>query len=172
MNNQFTAIKADQSHAPLLGQVHAAAWQAAYRGIVPDRILSAFTPSARTAVFRSAMADSPIEYYLFQVSGVSAGLALLSRSHEQALPDTVGELYAIYFHPDFWGTAVTCLGMDFCMNRLQALGFHRVNLWVLAQNTRARRFYEKYGFSPDGRSKEIELGTTLQELCYTKAINP
>ena len=29
-------------------------------------------------------------------------------------------------------------------------GFSEVRLWVMEENTRARRFYERYGFTPDG----------------------
>ena len=44
-----------------------------------------------------------------------------------------------------------------------------VTLWVLEANTRARRFYEKAGFAPDGTSKPADLfGVMLPKLRYRK----
>lgn len=164
----FKAIRADASLADILGQVHAQSWQAAYHGLVPEEILVEFTPRRRAEIFKSAMADSPIEYYLFQMEEAPVGLAMLWASHEAHMPDTVGELYAIYFHPDAWGKGGPKQAMEFCLNRLSQLGFTQVNIWVLENNMRARRFYEKFGFLPDGREKELVLGVALKELCYTK----
>ncbi|HEY5187376.1 MAG TPA: hypothetical protein VIM19_21360 [Actinomycetes bacterium] len=42
-----------------------------------------------------------------------------------------------------------------------------VSLWVLADNTRARSFYEAAGFVADGRCQDIEIGgTTVAEVRY------
>ena len=162
----FEAVRAAKNMAEDLGRIHAASWQAAYKGIVPDSYLENFTTQKRAEVFRKAMAIGSEEYYLFKADGCPAGLALLHKSHEEGMEPTDGEIYAIYVHPDYWGTPITGMAIRFCVDRLTELGYSRLFIWVLEQNIRARRFYEKHGFLPDGKSKEIEVGETLIEIRY------
>jgi GNAT superfamily N-acetyltransferase len=53
------------------------------------------------------------------------------------------ELHALYVDPDRWGTGVAAA-------LHAALGLRDATLIVLAGNTRARRFYEKHGWTFDG----------------------
>jgi GNAT superfamily N-acetyltransferase len=41
-------------------------------------------------------------------------------------------------------------------------------LWVLEQNTRARRFYERHGWRPDGRTQPCEFEPYPTEVGYTR----
>lgn len=132
--------------------------------------MNSFTPEKRAEVFREALLSRPEEYYLFKVDGVSAGIALLHKSHEENAPDTDGEIYAIYFHPDFWGTSATHKAFRFCISRLKERGFTKINVWVLEDNKRARKCYEKHGFTFDGARQQIELGKPLTEIRYSKKI--
>ncbi len=47
-----------------------------------------------------------------------------------------------------------------------------MTLWVMTDNDRARRFYERLGFAADGaeRSNTRLIGTPFAELRYRKAI--
>ncbi len=167
---KFEAIKATLENSQAMGYIHSCSWQKAYQHIIPADVLNTFTPARRAQVFQEAIKTRPEEYYLFQVDSAPAGIALLHKSHEKTAPNDAGEIYAIYFHPDFWGTPATGLGLQFCINRLQELGYKQIHIWVLAENKRARRFYEKYGFVFDGKTQEIEIGKTLLEVRYSKTI--
>ena len=49
--------------------------------------------------------------------------------------------------------------------------FQRVTLWVLAGNERARGFYEKAGFTPDGGEKiEERQGFRIPVMRYVKEL--
>ena len=39
-----------------------------------------------------------------------------------------------------------------------------IAVWVLEGNCRAIKFYERFGFQPDGTKAQIKLGTTNTEL--------
>lgn len=43
-------------------------------------------------------------------------------------------------------------------------GYAHIFLWVLRENSRAIRFYEKNGFRFDGTQRDILLGTPVTEL--------
>lgn len=166
----FEVIRATVGHSKVMGYVHSCSWQKAYRDIIPESIINSFTPERRAQVFEQAIKTQPEEYYLFQVDNVPAGIALLYKSHEEIATDDEGEVYAIYFHPDFWGTPATQSGLQFCTNRLKELGYKQAHIWVLAENKRARKFYEKNGFIFDGTTQEIEIGKPLLEIRYSKTL--
>jgi GNAT superfamily N-acetyltransferase len=84
------------------------------------------------------------------------------------LEGLVGELYALYVTPAWWSTGTGRALMDHVLTALRADGYPRAVLWVLAGNERARRFYERAGFTPDGSTNVITgLGSVL-ELRYAR----
>ncbi len=167
---KFEAVMSKTEDAFTMGKIHSRSWQTAYKGIVPDEIVAAFTADKQAERFARAIAARREEYYLFTVDGRPAGVASLCRSHEDDEPDHVGEIYSIYFHPDFWGTPATQAGLEFCIKRLKFLGYSHLTIWVLCDNIRARRFYEKNGFVRDGRAQQIMLGRPLWEVRYSMEV--
>ena len=59
-----------------------------------------------------------------------------------------GEVFALYVLPAYWGTGVAQALMDAALHELGA--YQAIRLWVLRDNPRAIRFYEKCGFRADG----------------------
>lgn len=167
---EVTILPAGMEEVNALAEVHAPAWQRAYLGIVPHGVLDAFTVESRVEPFRQAIGRGEESYYLVRVAGRPAGLLSLHRSHEASEPPTVGEIYALYLHPDFWGSGLGGRVMEFALAELTRRGFLQVNLWVLAENARARAFYEKWGFLPDGRETTLTLGRELKEVRYTRGL--
>lgn len=130
----FQVIRATREFAFDMGYVHSCSWQEAYTGIIPDEIIKTFTPENRAKIFLDVLENPLEEYYLFKVDDRPAGIASLAKSHEKNMPNYIGEIYSIYFHPDFWGTEVTQKGFQFCINRLKDLGFSEITIWVLNDN--------------------------------------
>ena len=62
-------------------------------------------------------------------------------------PD-IGEIFALYVLADYYGKGVGRKLMDVGLEHIKR--FPQVRLWVLKENRRAIRFYEKCGFLPDG----------------------
>ena len=60
----------------------------------------------------------------------------------------VGEIFALYILSEYYGTGLGRRLMEAGLERLR--DYPRVCLWVLKENARAIRFYEKCGFLPDG----------------------
>ena len=79
-----------------------------------------------------------------------------------------GELYALYVTPAWWSTGTGRALMGSALAALNEARYARVILWVLADNARARRFYERAGFAQDGVTNILtSLGGVL-ELRYTR----
>ena len=80
------------------------------------------------------------------------------------------ELYALYVHPDWWSTGTGRALLDRALARTTAAGYADIVLWVLRDNARARRFYERAGFSPDGASNVLDGLGGVEELRYQRPL--
>ena len=60
----------------------------------------------------------------------------------------VGEVFALYVLPEYFGKGVGRSLMEAALEQLKE--YPEIRLWVLKENKRAIRFYEKCGFCPDG----------------------
>ena len=56
--------------------------------------------------------------------------------------------------------------MDYAIDKLKCMEYNEIILWVLEENDRARRFYEKCNFVFDGTKREIEIGKVLIKIRY------
>lgn len=136
--------------------VHWRSWHEAYSVIVDRRYLDALTLDKCVEIaFRWR------ENVLIALDeGKVVGFAGYGNCTDEDLPNA-GELFALYVLPEFYGTG---LGRQLTREALSRLSQPKVCLWVLKDNHRAIRFYEKYGFRPDGREKTLILGTPLQAI--------
>ena len=48
--------------------------------------------------------------------------------------------------------------MSHALEQLREIGGERAVLWVLEENARARRFYDRGGWSPDGATRVEPIG--------------
>ena len=65
--------------------------------------------------------------------------------------------------------------MNAAVEHARAAGYGLLTLWVRPENNRARRFYEKYGFQPDGgeRSRPHDsLPIEMREIRYRISLEP
>ena len=79
-----------------------------------------------------------------------------------------GEIVSIYLLPEHMGKGYGKLLFEATLNELVKTGYQNVFLWVLEENTRARRFYEKQKFKLSDKSNYINIGgKNLKEVAYT-----
>lgn len=57
-------------------------------------------------------------------------------------------------HPSAWGTGLAVAVLEIVVERALARGGTTLDLWVLDENHRARRLYERLGWRPTGVSRE------------------
>jgi ribosomal protein S18 acetylase RimI-like enzyme len=78
------------------------------------------------------------------------------------------ELYAIHVVPELVGTGVGRELMVNALRQLKEIGGERAVLWVLEDNERARRFYDRGGWLPDGATRvEAVSGQPVPQLRYS-----
>jgi ribosomal protein S18 acetylase RimI-like enzyme len=82
----------------------------------------------------------------------------------------VAELYALYVHPAWWSTGTGRALLDQVLAKVAAAGYRCITLWVLEDNARARRFYERAGFAPDDTSHGLPDLGGVTEIRYRRAL--
>jgi GNAT superfamily N-acetyltransferase len=82
----------------------------------------------------------------------------------------VAELYALYVHPAWWSTGTGRALMDEVLAKVRKAGYTDITLWVLEANARARRFYGKAGFAPDGARHLLEDLGGVTEIRYRRPL--
>ena len=59
--------------------------------------------------------------------------------------------------------------LEAATDRLVAAGLDDCRLWVMAANTAGRAFYAAQGWTADGATKQVALGSsTIEELRYRR----
>jgi ribosomal protein S18 acetylase RimI-like enzyme len=84
------------------------------------------------------------------------------------LAGETGELYTLYVAPAHRSTGAGRALTDAALDGLRAAGYQRVVLWTLTENARARRFYDKAGFAPDGAINILAGLGNVEELRYAR----
>lgn len=147
-------------------------WQTAYAGIVPADYLGGLSIEADAEWRKNSFGRNPrIQNVVAEDDQGVVGWGVVGPCRDDGARGTDGEIYALYVAPARIGTGVGRALMEELVARAARAGFTSLGLWVLAENHRARRFYERAGFGLDGGQTEWAVsGKTLQELRYSKSI--
>lgn len=159
---------AGPADADAIALVHVETWKLAYRGQVPDDYLDGLSVDERAGRWRQLFAESspPAEVLVAEEDAV-VGFANIVASRDEDAGAATGEVAAVYLLPAHWDRGIGRELLRLAVGGLAAAGFESATLWVLASNTRARRFYEAAGWSPDGTEQLTRIGgLDLPELRY------
>lgn len=147
--------------------MHVRTWQAAYEHVFGAERLSAIDLPAREERLRQRLAEPERRYDTVLVAEDEGSIVGFTSCGESRDVTGEGELYAIYVPPEAWGSGAGPALMAAALAALRTAGFDTASLWVLEDNPRARRFYEREGWALDGGRREEEfLGVPVTEVRY------
>jgi ribosomal protein S18 acetylase RimI-like enzyme len=148
--------RASVSDAAAVAAVHVRTWQAAYRHVFGEERLAQIDPSRRVAGWTRVL-NAGEDVFVADEDGRVVGFVSVGGC----------ELFAIYTLPEAWGSGAGPALMRAALGQLRADGCAEAALWVLEDNPRARRFYEREGWELDGgRKKDDFLGLRVDEVRY------
>ena len=150
--------------AAAIADVHVASWRWAYRDDLPTSILDGQSTDARAATWRSAFDEVPSDcIFVAERDRTVVGFVSVGAPESDA-DSAVGEVHAIYLRQEVAGTGIGSDLLRTGVDALRTLGYKRAFLWVFSSNTRARRFYEREGWSSDETTNTYELGGELYRI--------
>lgn len=154
----------------ILGKIHAASWKTAYKNIIPTEILDNITAEKRAAYFKKALEEGFEEDAIIYEDDTPLGLICIGKARDKELDDSYGEIGGLYLMPEAFGKGIGSALIQWGIKELNSRGYEKVILWVLEDNSRAIKFYEKHGFIFDGTIKKINIGKPLNECRYVKIL--
>lgn len=124
-----------------ISKIYEESWKHVYQGIIPQTYLDS-VPEGQWA----SNLDSPnLKTLVCVEDGRLIGTSSFGKSRMEKY-DHWGEIISIYLLPDYMGKGYGKALLQAAVSELKKLGFEDVFLWVLEENIRARRFYERFGF--------------------------
>ena len=162
--------------ADAIGRVHVVAWQRAYRGLMPDEFLDGLSVADRQEQWRRGLGEGLTDRSTLVAEdgdGAVRGFTTVGDVRGDA-PEgpAVGELWAINVEPAAWSQGLGAALLRAGKRELVGRGHTSAVLWVVEDNARARRFYEREGWTTDGAVKESTFGgAPVREVRYRRDLN-
>jgi RimJ/RimL family protein N-acetyltransferase len=160
---------ATPADADRIARVHIDSWREAYADVVPADYLAALDVDRRAEEWRQHLSDlgRGSSVWVAQEGDQVLGFASLGPSTDEDADRTTLEIHAIYLEPSAWGQGVARELMRTVLASVQPGVV--VTLWVLDANERARHFYRRNGFQPDGIERLEEIGGQyFKEIRYRR----
>jgi ribosomal protein S18 acetylase RimI-like enzyme len=159
---------------------HVRSWQAGYADVISDEVLRGLDSELdrRTLRWQTIILGAEAEGTFVLVGELEGELAgwltggVCRQPGENRLGENrLGEVYACYVDPAHWSKGVGSALMKAGLELLTSAGYSRAVLWVLADNSRARAFYERHGWLADGGRKMYEVaGELYPEVRYLRQL--
>jgi GNAT superfamily N-acetyltransferase len=147
-----------------VARVQVDTWREAYAGIVPADTLRSLDVGLRVRGW-IALLDRGVRLLVAEADGEVIGYASSGAGRDDDTTAGVGELYALYVRPAWWGRGAGSALHDAALAGLVEDGSTRATAWVLEQNARGRAFYALRGWQPDGATRQEQVaGGTLDEI--------
>jgi GNAT superfamily N-acetyltransferase len=168
---------AQREDAEAIAHVNVASWRWAYRGHVPDEVLDTMSEEASAEGWRGVLARDDVDVVVAEREDRVVGYASAGPVRdepatmpggprdgnterggvERTAPLATRELYTLYVLGSEAGTGTGEALLTAAEEGMRGRGADRASLWVLETNARARRFYERRGWTWDGSTSTHQL---------------
>ncbi|WP_327255794.1 GNAT family N-acetyltransferase [Streptomyces sp. NBC_01244] len=149
-------------------------WQSAYVDIIPQSYLDGMSAENDAQRRREGFASSRgsvVDLVAVDEDGVPVGWICFGPYRGETDAPIPGEVYAVYVEPTLMGRGIGRALLDAVHDHTEAKQFETMQLWVLRDNSRARRFYEAAGYAADGAEESEMYGdVAATELRYRRSM--
>lgn len=167
----ITVRKATLEDIPGIARLMAASWRAAFSNIITPEEMERYTDEQRRqGQLRAILQGGEHDLYVALYGDIPCGEAICAETRDE---DSQGsaEVISIYADPEYWGKGVGRAVMRAALAGFAAQGYSDVLLWVFKENERARTFYERCGFEPDGAEKSSPFSDAAIEMRYRRRLD-
>lgn len=150
-----------------VSRIYEESWKFAYRGIIPQSYLDGIP----AGLWARSLDQPGRDHLVVLEDGGPIGTASTGPSRWPDYPED-GEIVSLYLLPAYIGRGYGKALLAAAVRVLEAQGYRSILLWVLAENRRARAFYERAGFHMNGAvMKSVFGGKRVEELLYRRQIS-
>lgn len=153
-------------HWEQVGALHTLSRYETYASLVPRASMARFRPAVAAAKWRIRSAQDPS----LVLHGGWSGPTLVGFAVTTKVSPQMFELNALHVRADWHGRGLADRLHRAALDSVTARDGCRLRLWVVENNLRARRFYEKHGWRPTGSSREVsDSGAPLSAVSYLRS---
>ena len=148
-------------------------WQFGHQRLFPRTVVDSVSVEEREASWQERLKGASSQQTVLVADGDGAvlGFASAGPTHDTSNEARVAEVYELFVLPEAIGTGIGGALLNGTLSKLRDGGFRTVTLWVVEGNDRARRFYERQGFRPDGLTKTARMsGAQAIEVRYRMSL--
>ncbi|HQQ19378.1 MAG TPA: GNAT family N-acetyltransferase [Exilispira sp.] len=139
-----------------IAEIQIFGWRSAYRGIVSDDILfRKLIVTSKSIRLEKSITEGVDNFFVLEEDEIIKGFIICGKSRSEDRPESY-ELYAIYVEPLMKGLKIGTQLINFFDNIAVQQGYKSSILWVFKENERSRHFYEKNGYSLEGKEAYLE----------------
>ncbi|QOC93615.1 GNAT family N-acetyltransferase [Micromonospora craniellae] len=153
----------------VVGRLHQRSRVAAYSSFLPPEALADPSPEAFGEYWAARWPYERADHRMTvaERDGRLAGFSYLGPDDEGE--PAAGLLHAIHLEPAERGQGVGRALMVDALDDMRARGWQRAMLWVMRDNTHARRFYERGGWQQTGVERDEVVGpVSTPQLRYAR----
>lgn len=152
-------IKSTDNLSAIAG-VYVKSWIETYKDFVPESFLDEITKES----WLENVKDNK-NFFIMISNKEVIGTAFISEGDDPN--DDYGQVESIYLNFENVDQGYGRLLLNAMVKELYERGYPKAFSWVLKENVRARKFYEKNGFKPVGETRNLNLGgSDFIELRY------
>lgn len=168
----FQVRPATLRDAKAIAELHNLALRESLKGLVAEDDIPVVTQEKRQAYWREAIEYSEPHVQVALNGEKIVGFVGYDRSRDPKTPNTMGEIWAIYAAPDYWGLGVGLALWDAAREGLAEEGCTNVSVWVPVGNERVVRFHELAGFKREMTTlKTVPLGAVkIEEIRLKRSL--
>ncbi len=156
--------KAEPSDAMAIAEVHQAAWQGAYAGIIPYKALAGMIGRRGENWWANAIRRSAT-VLVIEIGGEIAGYTTVGRNRARELPQQ-GEIYELYLKPEYQGVGLGGRLFAAARRKLAEHGLKGMVVWALEDNQTAMSFYSGFGGRDIAEGVEVFDQKALRKVAF------
>lgn len=156
--------KAEPRDAAAIAEVHHAAWQGAYAGIIPHRALTGMIGRRGPQWWENAIRRSAT-VLVIEIGGALAGYTTVGRNRARELPQQ-GEIYELYMKPEYQGVGLGGRLFSAARRKLREHGLKGLVVWALEDNLNAMDFYAGFGGRDIAEGVEVFDQKALRKVAF------
>ena len=148
--NNIVVREARYTEIPTLAKIQCSAWKAAFGDIITAKTMEKCTDVEKCTQRLKYIFTREIGHlYIAGIDNKACG-ELLWRPIDRRS----AEIVALHTLKRVWGRGIGRALVDAALKDMTENGFFGAKLWVFKDNIRARKFYEKCGFTLTGHERE------------------
>lgn len=156
--------KAEPSDAQAIAEVHHAAWQGAYAGIIPHKALAKMIGRRGSDWWENAIRRAAT-VLVVEIGGKVAGYTTVGKNRARELPQQ-GEIYELYLRPEYQGVGLGSRLFAAARRKLADHGLKGMVVWALEENINAVSFYSGAGGRDIAEGVEVFDQKALKKVAF------